>query len=78
MPRIVSFHITRAMEYITLCTTMSVLIDFLREYDGKFDNLLYFFAFQYNLVQEEQLKRQVMLKIRYMINIYYYSDSVCV
>ena len=57
---------------------MSVLIDFLREYDGKFDNLLYFFAFQYNLVQEEQLKRQVMLKIRYMINIYYYSDSVCV
>ena len=66
------------MEYITLCTTMSVLIDFLREYDGKFDNLLYFFAFQYNLVQEEQLKRQVLLKIRYMINIYYYSDSVCV
>ena len=57
---------------------MSVLIDFLREYDGKFDNLLYFFAFQYNLVQEEQLKRQVLLKIRYMINIYYYSDSVCV
>ena len=66
------------MEYITLCTTMSVLIDFLREYDGKFDNLLYFFAFQYNLVQEEQLKRQVLLKIRYMINIYYYSVSVCV
>ncbi|CAH3197108.1 unnamed protein product, partial [Porites evermanni] len=29
-----------------------------REYDGKFDNLLYFFAFQYNLIQEEQLKRQ--------------------
>ena len=57
---------------------MSVLIDFLREYDGKFDNLLYFFAFQYNLVQEEQLKRQVLLKIRYMINIYYYSVSVCV
>ncbi|CAH3025969.1 unnamed protein product [Porites evermanni] len=28
-----------------------------REYDGKFDNLLYFFAFQYNLIQEEQIKR---------------------
>ena len=48
---------------------MSVLIDFLREYDGKFDNLLYFFAFQYNLIQEEQIKRQVMLLIRYIINI---------
>lgn len=69
MPRTVSFHITRAMEYISLCTTMSVLIDFLREYDGKFDNLLYFFAFQYNLIQEEQIKRQVMLLIRYIINI---------
>ena len=69
MPRIVSFHITSAMQYISLCTTMSVLIDFLREYDGKFDNLLYFFAFQYNLIQEEQIKRQVMLLIRYIINI---------
>ncbi|XP_078375696.1 tRNA-uridine aminocarboxypropyltransferase 1-like isoform X2 [Oculina patagonica] len=28
-----------------------------RAYDGRYDNLLYFFAFQYNLIQEEQLKR---------------------
>jgi len=69
MPRIVSFHITSAMQYISLCTIITVLIDFLREYDGKFDNLLYFFAFHYNLIQEEQIKRQVMLLTRYMINI---------
>ena len=71
MPRIVSFQITSAMQYISLCTTITVLIDFLREYDGKFDNLLYFFAFQYNLIQQEQIKRQViiMLLIRYIINI---------
>ena len=55
------------MQYISLSTTITVLIDFLREYDGKFDNLLYFFAFQYNLIQEEQLKRQVVLLISYMI-----------
>ena len=69
MPRIVSFHITSAMQYTSLCITTTVLIGFHREYDGKFDDLLYFFAFQYNLIQEEQIKRQVMLKIRYMINI---------
>ena len=71
MPRIVSFQILSAMQYISLCTTITVLIYFLREYDGKFDNLLYFFAFQYNLIQEEQIKRQViiMLLIRYIINI---------
>ncbi|XP_067020947.1 tRNA-uridine aminocarboxypropyltransferase 1-like isoform X1 [Acropora muricata] len=28
-----------------------------REYDGKYDNLLFFFAFQYNLIQEEQAKK---------------------
>lgn len=27
-----------------------------REYDGRYDNLLYFFVFQYNLIQEEQVK----------------------
>ena len=72
MPRIVYFQITSAMQYISLCTTITVLIDFLREYDGKFDNLLYFFAFQYNLIQEEQIKRQVMLLISCMI------DAMCI
>lgn len=28
-----------------------------REYDGKYDNLLFLFAFQYNLIQEEQAKK---------------------
>ena len=35
--------------FIFICT--------IREYDGRYDNLLYFFVFQYNLIQEEHLKR---------------------
>lgn len=40
------------------CTdNCSLSICTIREYDGRYDNLLYFFAFQYNLIQEEQVKR---------------------
>jgi hypothetical protein len=28
-----------------------------REYEGQYDNLLYFFAFQYQLIQQEQHQR---------------------
>ncbi|XP_067020949.1 tRNA-uridine aminocarboxypropyltransferase 1-like isoform X3 [Acropora muricata] len=35
----------------------NAMTHFWREYDGKYDNLLFFFAFQYNLIQEEQAKK---------------------
>ncbi|KAK2564713.1 tRNA-uridine aminocarboxypropyltransferase 1 [Acropora cervicornis] len=35
----------------------NAITHFWREYDGKYDNLLFFFAFQYNLIQEEQAKK---------------------
>lgn len=40
-----------------LINIVSIFYKHIREYDGKYDNLLYFFAFQYNLIQEEKMKR---------------------
>ena len=45
---------TRHTEYSFNCIFRVISC---REYEGEYDNLLYLFVFQYNLIQEEKAKR---------------------